>query len=188
MINFNELRITPDGKNLIIDVSVLTGEYYDNVYIDSIMIDTQDTYISSGPSAKAVYTYNVSADKNLKNIRLVLEGSDMNDIGILRDNIFFVYVSTKGAPSPDIPCGWDNTTTMQSIVDLYSFYQKSMVYIRELSDTCNIPKGFIDFILRVKALEISIKTGNYVQAIKYWNKYFKGNALGNPTIKCNCYG
>lgn len=188
MINFNELKITADGKNLIIDVSVLTGGYYTDVYIDSITIDTQDTYVSSGPSSKTVYTYNVDSEKNLKNVRLVLQNTDMTDVGILRDNMFFIYVATKGTPSADIPCGWDSSLTMQAVVDLYSFYQKGMVFIRELNECCDIPKGFIDFILRTKALDLCIKTGNYVQAIKYWNKYFKGKALNNPNTKCNCYG
>ena len=31
-------------------------EYYNNVYIDSISIDTQDTFVNSGPSEKPKYT------------------------------------------------------------------------------------------------------------------------------------
>ena len=42
MVAFQELRITPDGQKLIIDVSVKDLEYYTNVYLDTIQIDTQD--------------------------------------------------------------------------------------------------------------------------------------------------
>ena len=35
MVDFNELRVSPDRKNLIIDVSIKDFSYYENVYIDS---------------------------------------------------------------------------------------------------------------------------------------------------------
>ena len=37
MVDFNELRVSPDRKNLIIDVSIKDLSYYENVYIDSII-------------------------------------------------------------------------------------------------------------------------------------------------------
>ena len=40
MMQFNELRITPDKKHLIIDVQVQEMRYYENVYLDTIIIDT----------------------------------------------------------------------------------------------------------------------------------------------------
>ena len=48
MIEFKELRVTPDGKTLIIDAAVNDLSYYDNVYIKSVTVDTQDTYSESG--------------------------------------------------------------------------------------------------------------------------------------------
>ena len=54
MVQFNELRITPDGNTLIIDVAIKDLRYYDNVGLDTILIDTQDTFTAEGPSSKAV--------------------------------------------------------------------------------------------------------------------------------------
>ena len=51
-------------------------------------------------------------------------------------------------------------------------YQQSMKYIRSIESNCDIPKQFIDYILRIKALELAL-IGNYLLAIKYWNKFFK---------------
>ena len=62
MLEFRELNITPDGKHLIIDVAVKEHDYYNNVIIDSIIIDTQDTYVQNGPSSKPVYQYKVEDD------------------------------------------------------------------------------------------------------------------------------
>lgn len=176
MLTFNELRITPDNKYLIIDVSVKDESYYKNVFIDSIVIDTQNTYVLFGPSSNPIYTYN-SEDKEAagnyskKNIRLILNYQDLGYS--LTDNLFFVYAVASGAPAADTPCGMDNSIAMGTVVTLYPIYCKTIQYLKELNDNCNIPKGLIDLYLRIKALELSVKTGNYTQAINYWNKYFK---------------
>lgn len=54
MVEFNTLEITSDGKYLIIDVSVKDKECFEQVYLDSLYIDTLSTYCSDGtPSNKA---------------------------------------------------------------------------------------------------------------------------------------
>ena len=45
MLDINELYITPDSKKMIIDVSVKDDEWHKDAYIESIIIDTQDTFI-----------------------------------------------------------------------------------------------------------------------------------------------
>lgn len=92
------------------------------------------------------------------------------------DTLLFVYVKIKGTPCSDAPCGMDNTYTMQTVVNLYPFYQESMNYIKEIADNCRdrceTPTHFVDYILKLRALEISIKTGNYEDAIYYYKKFF----------------
>lgn len=184
MIGFNELYITKDSSQLFIDVSVLDLDYYKDVYIDSIVIDNQDTYLSTGPSSTPVYTYTVPEGTNKKHLRLELCRIDL--LGGL-DNLLFVYVRVKGAPKVDTPCGYDNITTMGSVINTYPLYQTAMNYIGELANNCSTPKSFIDWILRLKAIELAIKTGHYPEAIKYYNKFFKN--MKNTVIKkggCNC--
>ena len=65
MLHFNELRITPDNRHLIIDVSVDKQDYFQDVILESIVIDTQDTYVPNGPSSNPVYTYNVEEQYDL---------------------------------------------------------------------------------------------------------------------------
>lgn len=62
MIQFNELRVSPDGKKLIIDASVKDLQYYNDVYIDAIIIDTQDTYVANGSSTNPIFSYEVPSD------------------------------------------------------------------------------------------------------------------------------
>ena len=213
MVDFNELRVSPDRKNLIIDVSIKDLSYYENVYIDSIIIDTQDTYIPSGPSNSPIFTYEVvsnvtsvyslhdcgcnqvqdyidkencfeTSNNEEKRVRLELDNTALNNH--LKGNLFFVYVITKGTPSSDTPCNMDNTINLGVTADTYPIYINMLNSLKEL-ESCSTPKLFTDAFLRFKAFELSIKTGQYSQIINYWNKYFKSLDIPNNT-NCSCNG
>lgn len=218
MIKFNELRITPNNENLIIDVSIDDADYYQNVVLDSIIIDTQDTYVENGPSSKAIFKYTVEEDYGLvystpencgcapvqeessndycfttdeyskKRVKLILNSEDL---GVsIENNMFFVYAISSGEPLSDTPCDLRNTMIIGTAINLYPIYKQSMLYTKELGDNCSIPKNFIDYILKVKALDLSLKTGNYQEAIKYWNRLFKNLYYSSniEILKCGCYG
>ena len=188
MIEFKELRVTPDGKTLIIDAAVKDLSYYDNVYIESVTIDTQDTYSESGSSTNPLFHYEVASvsDENKKRIRLELNSSVLGKP--ITGNMFFVYITVKGTPSPDTPCGLDNIVTLGVTADLYPFYRSSVNYMKELENECEPSKNFIDSLLRFKAFELSIRTGHYTQAIKYWNKFFKEVKSNTVNTICRCHG
>ena len=187
MIEFKELRVTPDGKTLIIDAAVKDLSYYDNVYIKSVTIDTQDTYSESGSSTNPLFHYEVTSasEENKKRIRLELNSTVLGDI---TGNMFFVYITVKGTPAADTPCGLDNVTTLGVTAYLYPFYRFSVNYMKELENECEPSKNFIDSLLRFKAFELSIRTGHYTQAIKYWNKFFKEVKSNTVNTICRCHG
>ena len=191
MIHFNELKISADAQHLIIDVSVLSESYYKNVYIDSIVIDNQDTYVGTGPSSNPVYSYSVpdgvskltKKTYSQKHVRLDLSPVDLGSL----DGLFFVYVRTKGIPSADTPCGMDNITTLGTVCNMYPFYQQAMNYIKEIANNCSAPQNFADYILKLKGLELAVRTGNYPDAIKYYNKFFSGKSKSSVKIGgCGC--
>lgn len=251
MVTFNELRITPDGNTLIIDVAIKDLRYYDNVGLDTILIDTQDTFTAEGPSSKAVkfpvinsigaesfeiefgdtyyfkgtlkegflYTFDLrdhtgeyfisgelySANKletgvhkyekgklvavttPIKSYRIEINKNDSTLT--FKDNLLFVYVKTNGTPASDTPCGMDEETTLGVTLYHYPIYNAMMNSIKELEKNCEVPKNFINSILRFKAFELAIDTEHYNQAIIYYNKFIKNINL-NTVIsnKCNCYG
>ena len=88
MVRFNELRISADSKYLVIDVSVQDLGYYDNVYLQEIIIDSQDTYLSSGPSSTPIYKYTISSNEDLKELRIVVPYQEV--VGASLDGMFFV--------------------------------------------------------------------------------------------------
>ena len=251
MVTFNELRITPDGNTLIIDVAIKDLRYYDNVGLDTILIDTQDTFTAEGPSSKAVkfpvinsinaesfeqefgntynfkgtlkegflYTFKVpdptgeytingntySSEKlttgvhkyekrklvavttPIKSYRIEVTKNDSTLT--FKDNLLFVYVKTNGAPASDTPCGMDEETTLGVTLYHYPIYNAMMNSIKELEKNCEVPKNFINSILRFKAFELAIDTEHYNQAIIYYNKFIKNVNLNTVTSnKCNCYG
>lgn len=192
MVGFQELRITPDGKNLIIDVSVLDLPCYQDVYLDSIVIDTQDTFIENGPSSTPIFLYQTEDDVNSasnihgeKRIRLILNEQSVG--ASLNNTLFFVYVVTKGTPNED-ECDDSQPTIMTVVTNLYPFYRDAMNYVKEVEADCCIPKHFIDKILRFKAFDLCIRTGHYTQAIKYWNKFFKTIPNTGMHTGCGCDG
>lgn len=251
MVTFNELRITPDGNTLIIDVAIKDLRYYDNVGLDTILIDTQDTFTAEGPSSKAVkfpiinsigaesfeqefgdtydfkgtlkegflYTFKVPDRTGEYFISGKLYPADKLTIGVhkyekgklvavttpiksyrievtkndstltFKDNLLFVYVKTNGAPASDTPCGMDEETTLGVTLYHYPIYNAMMNSIKELEKNCEVPKNFINSILRFKAFELAIDTEHYNQAIIYYNKFIKNINLNTVTSnKCNCYG
>lgn len=211
MVVFNECRIDKDGKNLIIEATVENLKYYDKVYIDSVVIDTQDTFSANGPSNNPIFTtsfkdtegnsnitiqeenyesgeVDASQKQDIKSVRLILSAKDLGKANLDND-IFFVYVIATGIPEACTPCGMDNSTVMCIAYNFRPLYNLGMSYIRELADNCSMPKNFIDYILRFKAFELSLKTGNYTLAIEYWEKFLKNKTSSISKPKgCGCYG
>lgn len=217
MLHFNELRYSDDNKNIIIDASVDSQSYYDNIIINSIIIDNQNTFVTNGPSSNPIYTYNVEEEypniysipencncnpvlgdedksycfieelDSMKHIRLVIPASSIK-VDVCKD-MLFVYVIASGIPGQDTPCGFDNNMIMGTIINLQGIYNNMLYYIREIEKNCSIPKNFIDLILRFKALEVCVRTGNYPLAIKYWNKFYSEQLSSGVNItNCKCYG
>lgn len=147
MIEINELRITDDSQHFIIDVQISPDSYYDNVYLDSIYIDDQDSFVSPTDPVGAVYEYKLESDT--KTVRFELTPDDISRA--FNSNLFFVYITATGEPSEDAPCGTTSDLVMQTVVNLYPLFQHLMKYVREVEDVCSLPVNFVDQYLRFKA-------------------------------------
>lgn len=184
MIKFNTLMVIPYNKGIDIDISVMDLPYFKDVYLKSIIIDTQDTFKADGPSSNPVYTLNI--EDNTKSLHLLIKDSELL-ISSMENTIFFVYVTVKGTPSIDTPCGLDNTISVGTCYDKCTIFQRGMKYIQETYNNCKVPRNFIDFILRYKAFEMCLTVKNLPLAITYW-KGFIETMFKTDLTKCNCYG
>ena len=195
MVVFNECRISDDGKCLVLDISIDTLSYFRNCHIEGVWIDTDDTVSSNGVSEKAVsidmegdLCECVREDGKIKSARLFIKAKDLN-LDSLENNLFFIYVKGGGYPEPGCPCGMDNEWHMCATAYYRPIYDSIMSYIKELSDTCSIPRNFIDLILKLKAIRVSLDTGNYPVAVKLWKQWKAIGREGSSFIKkCGCNG
>lgn len=183
MIIFNELRVSETDNKLIIDASVSTLTYYSNVYIDKISIDTQDNYVGTGPSSTPIYQQTVEG--NIKDIRLELDEAILNNSSI-NTTLFFVYISIKGTPSPEAPCGADKINSLAVVANLSPIYKQAISLLNSVNENDILNRRLIDFILHLNGLDIALKTCSYLTAIKYWKRYFQ---IPSQTITpnfCSC--
>lgn len=179
-MKFNELRITPDNQEMIIDVTIDKNQDTGDDYpcISKIIIDSQETFISTGPSSNPVYTYEVDNETTkVKRVSLTISNNDLS----LENNLFFVYVIIDDGTGVEENKNYFIGVVYNTFIIFRDFL---LPFIREVEKNCKIPTKFIDNILRHKALEIAIKTGNYETAVSYWNQFFANKPLPKPPICC----
>lgn len=204
MIIFDQLRISDDGKRMYINAHVNKADYFNDIYIDSIVIQTADKVSETDPGLPTSdYVYIKKAEENAKELNLVLEASDLSRSwesdpkaiafgrGDMSNTLFFVYIKCKGTPSSCTPCRLDEETTLGVVFDENVLHQKVMDYTKELVADCSVPSAFIDFILLWNAFKSAIETEHYIPAIKFYNMLFDevGKSCQSRTIKtCECNG
>lgn len=204
MIIFDQLRISDDGKRMYINAHVNKADYFKDIYIDSIVIQTADKVSETDPGLPTSdYVYIKKAEENAKELNLVLEASDLSKSwesdsnaiafgrGDMSNTLFFVYIKCKGTPGSCTPCRLDEETTLGVVFDENVLHQKVMDYTKELVTDCSVPSAFIDFILLWNAFKSAIETEHYIPAIKFYNMMFDevGKSCQSRTIKtCRCNG
>lgn len=201
MIIFDQLRLSDDAKRLYINVHVNEAEYFNDIYLDQIVIKTGDKVLeattpelysvdSDGNPTDCIYVK--TFEGNQKEAALVLTVNDFLTLkqSDMSKTLFFVYVRCKGTVGACTPCGLDEMTTVGVTFDEKLLYQRVMDYTKALADDCTIPVGFTDFILLWNAFKAAIRTGHFKPAIKYWNVLFEGNdnATVHITKGCGCHG
>ena len=204
MIIFDQLRISDDGKRMYINAHVNKADYFKDIYIDSIVIQTADKVLETDPGLPTSdYVYIKKAEENAKELNLVLEASDLSKSwesdpnaiafgrGDMSKTLFFVYIKCKGTPGSCTPCRLDEETTLGVVFDENVLHQKVMDYTKEPVTDCSVPSAFIDFILLWNAFKSAIETEHYIPAIKFYNMMFDevGKSCQSRTIKtCRCNG
>lgn len=159
-MKFNELYVNPEGTLLVIEVQCTDTE---GIYPKQVVIDNQDTYTEGMPSSSPIYQ-SINSDRS-KVFRLEIPKESLD----ISDNLLFVYCRS----------GKDDII-MCPVCNFFRIYQSFMPSVKTIGTSCCCPpKVFIDCILRFKAFELSIKAGNYLQAIQFWNKFFRNKELKN---------
>lgn len=191
MIIFDRLQISDNGKMLYIDAHVNKADYFEDNYIDYIVIKTADQVSETDPlSSGDTYIYRRAAG-GTREIHLALRPVDMNEYFTKSDfssDLLFVYVVCGGTVAACTPCRLDEMTTLGVTFDYGNFYNKVMNYTRELADSCNIPVNFINLILNFSAFKAAIESEHYGYAIKFYKQLFDLSDSDTVTKGCGCHG
>lgn len=183
MVEIKKLIVLPNENGIYIDCSVLDMPYFKDIYLDQIIIDTEDTFNVLGPSKVPVYKYKVKG--NVKNIQHTVKGLEILTEN-LSNKLFFVYIITKGIFAADTPCGMDSHANLCVVFDKTTIHKKAIPLIPvDTKCSCTVPKKFIDFILSYKSFILNLKAKNYPLAIKHWKK-FNNNRINTKTNGCKC--
>ena len=170
MIKYNTLQI--DGDYLIVDLEIEDKPYYSNVRIEGVRVDTPLTYGTDTP----YYIYDEDDVTRYKTEIFIPD---------VKKELLIITPQVYVALPPDTPCGAD-IINMAAVYDRDVLLDKGLGYLKELGDTCEISRGFVDFILKRHALDMVIATCNYSMAIKYWKML---TMVKGTTIKgCECDG
>lgn len=214
MVIFDQLRISDDGTTMYVDIHIPEHSYYDDLYLDTITIQTSDAVSTANPEAPTIdFIYKDTFGEEQKQASLVINKASFDLAWLNTDSqgepidptqpyakkpfkgsnlskdLFFVYIGTKGTISPEAPCGEDDMTTVGVTFDETMFHQLVMYYTRELAQDCNIPMGFIDLILLWQAFNSAVETEHFIPAIEFYNRIFGKERKGMINTKgCGCHG
>lgn len=167
MIILKEYSVTPDGKWLTIDV--IANPSLSGVYINSLRVSCTGDFGAKDSSANTFDTL-IGVAKNEytgevidwgtqpTNIRIQLEVDTLN-------KPFYLLVSAADPQQSASTCAHKNILTAITF-NKYPLYRSIACAAREFMG-CEPPLHFIDYLLRLKALEASIAVGD-TDAINYY--------------------
>lgn len=193
MVNFNDLRITPDGENLFINTSVAPYKYFENMHIATIAIYNEDTVSfasgGSGISGTPLFSQDIS-ELQSKEYSWNLSAKDLKTTDVILDNlsghIFYIVITVDGIPSPDTPCSMDKNYSIGVVLNWQPIYQQGINNMKMVVDNCcEISKNFIDYILRFKAFELALRTAQYKLANDKFKQWFKESEQ-SYVLPCGC--
>lgn len=214
MVIFDQLKISDNGREMHIGFHINKADYFNNIYLESLTIMVANQVSETDPlTSTANYIYKYDFPSGMKEYNVVLDKGSFDaasnnwnpttgeaidsskpyantsfDTLNLSSDLFFVYVKcAEGVIIGCPPCRLDELTTLGVTFDENLLHQKVLGYTKELADSCNIPRGFIDLILLWQAFKSSIETEHYIQAIKYWKMLFNNNKSYNSK-GCGCHG
>ena len=174
MIVINYVNIKEDGHTMSISAVINGPALPLTTFFDSIVIDTQDTYLSTGPSTTPIYTKSIVDESGHHTLTTINIDIDLSQLGVdITKTMFFVYFKET---STETIVG---ETKLAVTMSLRNYYVSALTNLKELDYKCEIPKDFIDTYLLVQAILLCLETKSYEMAIRYWNKYYITNLICN---------
>lgn len=194
MVQFNTLKFI-DERYLHINVSVIALPCYDNVYIEKILIDNEDTVRKDRTTDDGVvFSYTCGVDT--KEVELIVDTQEYPDLA--GAHMLFVYGKATGTPSSDTPCGGDNIYTLQAVVNLKLVYDKAVEFLNCSKGACgcagldcDINKELANFAIQYTRMKLGLECGDYENAFDAFKAIMhlkSSKSVPDRTKKCGCNG
>lgn len=158
------------------------------VFLDKIYVVNQEQY-ADGQTYTEDYVYKIEfgEDEEQTNAKIVLGEEDI-DGASLSEDLFFVFVETKGTPVGDYKGEAITVGATYYMERVYSIFMNGMKEIAMNRDrVCEPPRWLLDLHLRQKALESAIEDGDFALACKWWKEFYQFTETAT-TKTCNCNG
>lgn len=182
MIKFTTIKLSEDKQTLTLIIELEDNEFTQNVYLGKTEIYDIKTWSTNTP----VFTHITTSKVKRKELNIPVTSiltSLTNNMLIIKASI-----SEDSVPSENSPCGYDNTYEIAVYADICEIVNQLSQLTTELSNTCAIPKKFINYFLLFKGLEYSLRSQKIEKSIEYY-KQLIGISNNNLTIKsCGCNG
>ena len=186
MIEIRNININPQGDKLVIDANIVSNTIFDNCYIKKVYIDTQNTYTVSGPSENTVYEKDITTDdadkflpnstitidekEYVRNLHLVISEEEI--CANLQSDFFIIYIQSDGDFDKSKISKCDSSTLISGCVFwMRPLYSDFLGFVRELNQSCEVPRNFIYLYLQYQALLVAVRTGNMLEAIEIFKKF-----------------
>lgn len=193
--SYYPIKANAEGYLLDYEISISNGDF-SNVSIDytntngdavfGLLLSTFDILEGYEDGDEIDYTEK-EYEHTFKDLRLRNTSQTAMDF---TKEILIVEANVEGSPDITTPCGKDLTKEIFVVYDKKIPYKQAMGYLKSIGG-CEPSKEFMDFILRLKSLELSVEACNYQQAAYIW-KWFTNNATDPCGVKiksnCNCHG
>lgn len=121
-----------------------------------------------------------------KRVRLALKPQDLG-LKKFGDKMFIVYVNAVGYPAADTPCGQDSSYAIAAAADYMLIYKQAIQHIKAFNG-CDVPKNFVDYMLRLHLIKYALMTGNITSAVTWWQKLFRNRRNIVNVSDCGCNG
>lgn len=202
MVEFTKLKF--DNTSLLVDVAVeIDNPYWENTTIERVLIveaegmtftETTPTNIDSkyivfdvdlSSAMQSFTTYEVLIDKDST---AMVGGMIKKTFDEFKDKGLAVWVKCDYSVGSAIPpCGADQVWHMAFVYNKCPIINEIVKTSKEVERPCEIPKSFIDTLLRYAAFNYAILAKDWERVIKFWNKFY--TKIGKHiTTKCGCHG
>nr|DAW07637.1 MAG TPA: hypothetical protein [Bacteriophage sp.] len=198
MIEINELLVDTRVNKLIIDISVSSLCYYDNMWLRKVKVTVGDKVkheqdISAIPEDIATAnlcrefcgvlpTESEMAHNDLRRRRARLE-LRLDKINANATDLFLIDVELAGAPMESTPCGLDKNKFQLITYDEGIFYRRVGKSIGVGEEGKYNKSAVIDTILLMEGMRAAVRCGDVNAANRFWA--LTGEPVAEEKKKCS---